>query len=87
VNVAELAMIQNGSPARKRLNHESAGENDAAMLNQKRDALDGSRTVGKQEVIQFLPVCPSHDQNRAVVRACASSSFTVVFPEYDDALI
>jgi hypothetical protein len=55
VNVPELAMIQNGSPARKRLNHESAGENDAAMLHQKRDALDGSRTVGKQEVIQLLP--------------------------------
>ena|SRR6516164_10656490 len=27
------------------------------------------------------------DQNHAVVRACSSSSFTVVFPEYDDAII
>jgi hypothetical protein len=30
---------------------------------------------------------PVYSQNRAVVRACAPSSFTAVFPEYDDAFI
>jgi hypothetical protein len=57
---------------------EAAGSSPAAPANNLYFGRSGLR---------LLSVCPSHDQNHAVVRACASSSFAVVFTECDDAII
>ena len=44
-------------------------ESHCALTTRVRKVLVNSRIVGKQEVIRFLPVCPSFSRNRRQVPA------------------